>query len=119
MEDLAESFIAFRKRYHHFFQLKTKSVSQQSLHYLCGLMQADNKNMERMVEVFPDSDWQPLQNFLSYLSWDGQALPDQIALDVNYPISGDADSWLIVDESGLSKKGNKSVSLSGMEWSLR
>ncbi len=53
-------------------------------------MQTDKKNMERMVEVVPDSDWQALQNFLSYSPWGERALLDQVARDANRPIGGDA-----------------------------
>jgi SRSO17 transposase len=81
-------------------------------------MQADNKNMERMVEVVPDSDWQSLQNFTSHSPWSGQGLLDQIARDANHHIGGDADSCFIVDESGFSKKGKKSVGVS-RQWNGR
>jgi SRSO17 transposase len=81
-------------------------------------MQADKKNMERMVEVVPDSDWQSLQNFLSYSPWSGKELLDQLAYDANELIGGDADSCFIVDESGFSKKGNKSVGVS-RQWNGR
>jgi hypothetical protein len=43
-------------------------------------MQADNKNMERMVEVVPDSDWKSLQNFLSHSPWGERGLLDQLAV---------------------------------------
>ena len=79
-------------------------------------MQADKKNMERMVEVVPDSEWQQLQNFLSHSPWSDRGLLNQLAHDANDLIGGDADSCLIVDESGFSKKGKKiSWSLSTME----
>ncbi len=53
-------------------------------------MQADKNNMERMVEVVPDSDWQALQNFLSHSPWSGQGLLDQVARDANHLIGSDA-----------------------------
>jgi SRSO17 transposase len=81
-------------------------------------MQADKKNMERMVEVVPDSEWQSLQNFLSYSPWSDRGLLDQLAHDANNLIGGDADSCLIVDESGFSKKGKKSVGVS-RQWNGR
>ena len=81
-------------------------------------MQADKKNMERMVEVVPDSEWQSLQNFLSCSPWSGKRLLDQVARDANNLIGGDADSCLIVDESGFSKKGKKSFGVS-RQWNGR
>jgi SRSO17 transposase len=81
-------------------------------------MQADNKNMERMVEVVPDSEWQSLQNFLSYSPWRERGILDQLARDANHLIGGDADSCFIVDESAVAKKGHKSVGVS-RQWNGR
>jgi SRSO17 transposase len=81
-------------------------------------MQADKKNMERMVEVVPDSEWQPLQNFLSYSPWSGKDLLARVARDANHHIGDDADSCFIVDESAFAKKGNKSVGVS-RQWNGR
>lgn len=74
--------------------------------------------MERMIEVVPDSDWQSMQNFISISPWDAFSLMDQIATDANALIGGDADTCLIIDESGFSKKGKKSVGVS-RQWNGR
>jgi SRSO17 transposase len=81
-------------------------------------MQADKKNLERMVEVVPDSEWQSLQNFLSHSPWRERGLLDQLARDANDLIGGDADSCFIVDESAVTKKGHKSVGVS-RQWNGR
>ena len=81
-------------------------------------MQADKKNMERMVEVVPDSEWQSLQNFASHSPWRERGLLDQLAGDANDLIGGDADSCFVVDESAFDKKGNKSVGVS-RQWNGR
>jgi SRSO17 transposase len=81
-------------------------------------MQADNKNMERMVEVVPDAEWQSLQNFLSHSPWGERGLLDQLARDANHLIGGDTDSCFIVYESAFDKKGNKSVGVS-RQWNGR
>ena len=81
-------------------------------------MQADKKNMERMVEVVPDSEWQSLQNFLSHSPWSERGLLDQLGRDANHLIGGNVDSCFIVDESGFGKKGNKSVGVS-RQWNGR
>jgi SRSO17 transposase len=65
--------------------------------------------MERMVEVVPDVQYQPLQHFLSHSPWDDDALLDQVALDVDQCFAGDPDTALLIDESGFVKKGNASV----------
>ena len=69
---MAESFCAFHARYQHLFVTRTRSVIAQSLSYLSGLMQAVSKNVERMIEVVPDTA-------------------------------------LIIDETGIPKKGQMSV----------
>jgi SRSO17 transposase len=75
-------------------------------------MRAKKRNMERMAEAVPDSDDQALQHFISNSPWDESALLDQIAMDVDSILGGDADSCLIVDESGFVKAGKKSVGVS-------
>ncbi len=81
-------------------------------------MQADKKNLERMVEVVPDSDWQSLQNFASHSPWRERGLLDQLACDANHLIGGEADSCFIDDESAIAKSGNKSVGVS-RQWNGR
>lgn len=106
---MGKRFIAFCERYADHFQLKTREIGPQAQQYLCGLMQANRKNMERMAEVVPDSDEQSLQHFLSNSNWDERAVLDQVALEVDQQLGGDEDSALLLDESGLTKKGRCSV----------
>ena len=75
-------------------------------------MQADNKNMERIVEVVPDSQWQSLQNFLYYSQWRERGLLDQLARDANHLMRSEADRCFIIDESAVAKKGHRSVGVS-------
>ena len=81
-------------------------------------MQSVKRNMERMVEVVPDSNWQSMQNFISHSPWDSFSLMDQIARDADNLIGGDRDSCLIIDESASNKKGKKSVGVS-RQWNGR
>lgn len=60
---------------------------------------------ERVVETVYD----PLQYFLSDSKWDWRPLNDQIASDCNNLLGGYEDSALYIDETGLPKKGKKSV----------
>jgi SRSO17 transposase len=68
--------------------------------------------MERMAEAVPDSNDQAYQHYLTNSPWDDQLVGDQVADDTNKLIGGRADSCLIIDETGLPKKGNKSVGVS-------
>ena len=68
--------------------------------------------MERMAEAVPGSDDQRFQHFLSNSPWDEDAVIGQVALDANRLIGGKPDSFLLIDETGIPKKGNKSVGVS-------
>ena len=60
----------FASPYSEDFRSGNHSVAQAAQQYLFGLMQSEKRNMERMVEAVPDSDYQVLQNFLTHSSWE-------------------------------------------------
>ena len=112
-------------RFHYFiddyqpcFQRGTRSVGEQAEIYLRGLMQAPRKNMERMEEVVPESDYQSLHHFLSHSEWDARAVLNQVAVRANRHLGGTEDSCLLLDESAFAKKGKKSVGVA-RQWSGR
>lgn len=107
--DLAVRFSGFIHLYKANFTGSTRPVMLQAQQYLCGLIQAKNKNMERMAEVVPDSDEQVLQHFLTYSPWSYRSVMDQVASDTDSMFGDNGDTCLIVDESGTPKKGDKSV----------
>jgi len=106
---IAEDFVSFIGRYSDYFTVSTRSVATQAEQYLCGLMQSDKRNMERMAEVVPDSDEQSFQNFISNSPWDPRAILNQIGMDVDSLFGGDPDTCLIIDETSFIKKGEMSV----------
>lgn len=112
LKSMGKRFVSFCENYAGQFQLKTRDVGPQSQQYLCGLIQANRKNMERMAEVVPESDEQSLQHFLSNSDWDERSVLDQVALEADQLLGGNEDSALILDESGFTKKGNCSVGVS-------
>jgi SRSO17 transposase len=81
-------------------------------------MQARKKNMERMAEVVPDSDAQVLQHFLSNSNWEARAVVDQVAMEADAVLGGSPNSALLIDESGITKKGQKSVGVA-RQWNGR
>lgn len=111
-------FQRFSKRFERHFRRWTRSVAAQAQQYLQGLMQARRKNMERMEEVVPDCEYQPLQHFLSNSDWDARAVLDQVALEADRHLGGSVDSCLLLDESSFQKKGTKSVGVA-RQWSGR
>ena len=109
---VADHFVDFHRRYSLLFQVYTRDVKAQAEQYLKGLIQAKKKNMERMAEAVPNSDDQSLQHFLTNSPWDENLVIDQVASDANSLIGGGDDSCLIIDETGIPKKGKKSVGVS-------
>jgi SRSO17 transposase len=103
---------AFTDRYTGHFRLKTREITTQAQQYLCGLMQSEKRNMERMVEVVPESDEQSYQHFLSVSPWDERAVLDHVASDADRLLGGTVNSALLIDEVGITKKGTKSVGVS-------
>lgn len=65
--------------------------------------------MERMEEAVPDTDEQQLQQFLSASPWEEDAVCAQVTREANAILGGHPDSSLIIDESGITKKGKHSA----------
>ncbi len=65
-----------------------------------------------MAEAVPGCDDQALQHFLTNSPWDDQRVVGQVAHDANILLGGRGNICLILDESGMPKKGDKSVEVS-------
>jgi SRSO17 transposase len=118
VEAVAQRFASFCDRYAGHFRSRTRLVHHQARQYLSGLMLARRKNMERMAEVVVDSDEQALQHFLSNSPWDERVVLDQVARDADALLGGTPDSALLIDESGITKKGRHSVGVA-RQWNGR
>ena len=81
-------------------------------------MQADKRNMERMVEAVPDSDYQVLQNFLTHSSWDYRPVMDRVATNADSLVGAEFGTGLYLDESAFQKKGDQSVGVA-RQWNGR
>jgi SRSO17 transposase len=86
--------------------------------YLCGLIQTERANMERMEEAVPGSDYQVLQQFLSDAPWDHRPVMDRVAQDANGLLGGTPNSALLLDETSMIKKGRMSAGVA-RQWSGR
>lgn len=109
LKGIAERFVRFHKEFSPFFQTQTRDNSEIAAHYLNGLIQAPKKNMERMEEKVPETNEQALQHFVTNSPWDERAVLNQVATEGNKLLGGKDDSCLVIDETGLVKKGKKSV----------
>lgn len=62
-----------------------------------------------MIEKVPDSDYQAVQHFITHSPWEYRPVMEQVAADSSRLLGGTGDSALFIDESGIPKKGKKSV----------
>jgi SRSO17 transposase len=96
-------------RFTYHFRNRKCSVMDQAKLYLRGLIQADRKNMERMAEVVDGADHQQLHHFTCYSPWRARPVYDQVAREADAILGGHDDSCLLIDETGVVKKGKNSV----------
>jgi SRSO17 transposase len=99
------------KTFSGFFYSRSDSNTAEARAYLSGLMQGKRraKNMERMGEHVADFDYQSVQNFISDSPWQHRPLMDEIARRASGLLGGAARSRLVVDDTGIQKKGHMSV----------
>jgi SRSO17 transposase len=86
--------------------------------YLCGLVQTERANMERMEEAVAGLDYQTVQQFLTDSPWDHRAVMDRVAQDASALLGGAAPTSLLIDETSFIKKGKESAGVA-RQWSGR
>jgi SRSO17 transposase len=101
--------IRFVQRFDHFFMTKTRPSIRTARQYLRGILQSDRRNMERMEQVVPSSNEQSLQHFISNSPWDAEAVMRQVGRGADALLGGHDDTLLVIDESGIPKKGKHSA----------
>ena len=94
------------------FKTRTHNKMGLSLQYIKGLFQSRKRNIERMVENVPDSDYYRIQHFISESPWDARTGFDKVASDTNELFNGFDQVALLIDESSHVKKGDHSVGVS-------
>jgi SRSO17 transposase len=86
--------------------------------YICGLVQTEHANMERMEEQVEGLNYQSTQQFLTDSPWDHRAVMDKVALDASALLGGAAPTALLLDETSFIKKGKESAGVA-RQWSGR
>ncbi|MBF0102678.1 MAG: IS701 family transposase [Desulfobacterales bacterium] len=86
--------------------------------YICGLIQSDRRNIERMEENVVESDYETLQQFISSSPWDARAVINKVAVESDRLIGGTGRTGLLLDETSFIKKGKCSVGVA-RQWSGR
>jgi len=88
---------------------RTRPSISTARKYLRGLLQTDRRNMERMEQAVPDTNEQALQHFISNSPWDAEAVMRQVGRGADALLGGHDDTLLVIDESGIPKKGKHSA----------
>ena len=65
--------------------------------------------MEKMMESYQQADYHRIQHFISESGWDARAAFDDAAKDCSAMLSDFGKVALLIDESGIEKKGDSSV----------
>lgn len=104
-------FCSFIEDYYHHFHIRTRpSFQKRAQQYLAGLFQlSSRRNLSRIDERVSGAEYQSLHHFLANSPWDDEAVCSQIAHDANGLLGGSAESCLIIDPTGIPKKGKYSV----------
>src|ERR671917_503217 len=82
---------------------------RRALAYLRGLLSPlERKNGWRLAEAIGDATPDGVQDFLSRMRWDADAVRDDLRAYVVEHL-GDPEAVLVLDETGFLKKGGKSA----------
>jgi SRSO17 transposase len=96
--------------YSHHFSVYRKDGREHARRYLAGLMGTQRrKNMGRIEEDVPETNYQGLQHFMSDSAWAHEPLMAQLATEASRLLGGHRDSALYIDETSFVKKGGASV----------
>lgn len=76
--------------------------------YVHGLLFEDDRNLEKISETMNTNYFQ-MQHFITESNWSARQLMDQVAREVSLNLPKKKLTALIIDESGWTKKGEKSV----------
>ena len=105
----ARRLLGLLARYVAHFATSSGSRFERAAEYVEGLLVTERGNMLRMGEALPEADEQALQHFLSNSEWNEREVVKHVARDLDALLGGQADSCLILDDTGIPKKGEFSV----------
>lgn len=103
----------YLSEYQDIFRSKTKKFFDKAEKYTQGLFIARRRNIERICEKLAGSDYFQMQHFITDSKWDERAVIDKVAQRTSEILPKRKLTGLIIDESGVPKKGDKSV---GVAW---
>ena len=115
---VAQAFQDFSGEFSEMFVGHRRNNSPTAYRYLCGLIQSERGNMERMEESVAETDYNALQQFISDSPWSAREVFDRVAVETSALLGGTGEMALIIDESGFAKKGRSSVGVA-RQWNGR
>jgi SRSO17 transposase len=107
---LSQELATFILEYQDVLKSKTYRYTAKAHQYLCGLFQAEKRNIEKICEKVVDSEMQNLNHFISESPWEWEPVIARIGEDTSRLFAGRAEKiGLLIDESGWKKAGKQSV----------
>ncbi len=84
LKEIAQEFEMFFNRFRPGFGKRGSRVEESVRQYICGLFQSEKRNMERMVEVVVECDYECLQYSLCEAEWDEAWLLEELSREANH-----------------------------------
>ena len=112
MGQSAERLMAFLSSFRKPFEGNKKSLFSKAQWVVQGILSAPRKNLQVIAQSLGKSDHQALNHFLSDSIWNWTAVSDQVAIrfyKLIERLNAVANLCLIIDESGMPKKGDQSA----------
>lgn len=103
----------YLSEYQDIFRSKTKKFFDKAEKYTKGLFLSRKRNIERICESLSSTDYFQMQHFITDACWDERSVIDKVSRRTNEILPKRKLTGLIIDESGIVKKGDKSV---GVGW---
>ena len=89
---------------------QTYSYTAKAHQYLCGLFQAEKRNIEKICETVVNSEMQSMTHFISNSPWEWKPVIERIGMDTSQLFTTRSGKiGLLIDESGWKKTGTRSV----------
>lgn len=102
-EELDDWLVPFRRRFRHIAQQRWVTP------YLLGLLgPGERKSVEPIAERVAPGEKEQLHHFVATSKWDTSPLEDELLSRADEMLGGD-DAYLVVDDTGIPKKGEHSV----------
>ena len=119
MEMTAERLGEFLAGFGDCFEGVHRKTLRSIIYYTTGLLsQTVRKNIERIAEQDATVNYQNIHHGVSDVDWDHELVIKEIGQRANATFSKSEDNALLIDESGVTKKGKMSVGVS-RQWNGR